>query len=93
MIFGIYKGKKLVVMQGRFHYYEGLSMRELCLPVYVLGRLGVRDLVVTNACGAVNADFSPGDLMLITDHINLCGRNPLIGPNDERLRLDVPPHY
>ncbi len=85
LVFGRVGEREIVAMQGRFHYYEGLSMRELCLPVYVLRQLGVRDLVVTNACGAVNADFSPGDLMLITDHINLSGRNPLIGPNDERL--------
>lgn len=84
LVFGRIGDRELVVMQGRFHYYEGFSMRELCLPVYVLRRLGVRDLLVTNACGAVNAAFSPGDLMLISDHINLTGLNPLIGPNDER---------
>lgn len=84
LVFGRIGEKEIVAMQGRFHYYEGFSMRELCLPVYVLRQLGVRDLVVTNACGAVNAAFAPGDLMLITDHINLTGRNPLIGPNDER---------
>lgn len=84
LVFGRIGARELVAMQGRFHYYEGFSMRELCLPVYVLHRLGVRELAVTNACGAVNADFAPGELMLITDHINFSGRNPLIGPNDER---------
>ena len=84
LVFGRIGQREIVAMQGRFHYYEGLSMRELCLPVYVLGELGVKDLAVTNACGAVNAAFAPGELMLITDHINLTGKNPLIGPNDER---------
>ena len=84
LVFGRIGEKEIVAMQGRFHYYEGFSMKELCLPVYVLGQLGVKSLVVTNACGAVNEGFAPGDLMLITDHINFSGRNPLIGPNDER---------
>ena len=84
LVFGRIGEKEIVAMQGRFHYYEGFSMQELCLPVYVLGQLGVKSLVVTNACGAVNESFAPGDLMLITDHINFSGRNPLIGPNDER---------
>ena len=84
LVFGRMGEKEIVAMQGRFHYYEGFSMRELCFPIYVLRQLGVKDLAVTNACGAVNAAFAPGDLMLITDHINLSGRNPLIGPNDER---------
>ena len=84
LVFGRIGETEVVAMQGRFHYYEGYSMKELCLPLYVLRQLGAEDLVVTNACGAVNAAFKPGDLMLITDHINFSGRNPLIGPNDER---------
>ncbi len=84
LVIGELCGKKVICMQGRFHFYEGFSMRELCLPVFVLRELGVTDLVVTNACGAVNTDFAPGDLMLLRDHINFSGRNPLIGPNDER---------
>ncbi len=84
LVFGRIGERELVAMQGRFHYYEGFSMRELCLPVYVLRELGVKNLVVTNACGGVNSAFAPGDLMLIADHINLIGKNPLIGPNDER---------
>ena len=84
LVFGRIGETEVAAMQGRFHYYEGFSMKELCLPLYVLRQLGAGDLVVTNACGAVNAAFKPGDLMLITDHINFSGRNPLIGPNDER---------
>ena len=84
LVFGRIGETEVAAMQGRFHYYEGFSMKELCLPLYVLRQLGAADLVVTNACGAVNAAFRPGDLMLITDHINFSGRNPLIGPNDER---------
>ena len=84
LVFGRIGENEVVAMQGRFHYYKGFSMKELCLPIYVLGQLGVKSLVVTNACGAVNEHFAPGDLMLITDHINFSGRNPLIGPNDER---------
>ena len=84
LVFGRIGENEVVAMQGRFHYYEGYSMKELCLPLYVLRQLGAEDLVVTNACGAGNAAFAPGDLMLITDHINFSGRNPLMGPNDER---------
>ena len=83
-VFGKLEGREIAVMQGRFHYYEGLSMQEVCLPVYVLHALGVETIVITNACGGINTDFSPGDLMLIEDHINLLGTNSLIGPNDER---------
>lgn len=84
LVFGRLNGRPVAAMQGRFHYYEGLSMRQLCFPVYVLRQLGVQSLVVTNACGGINPSFAPGDLMLITDHINFSGENPLIGPNDER---------
>ena len=74
----------MVVMQGRTHYYEGYSMAQITLPVRVMQRLGVEYLIVTNAAGAVNPDFEPGDLMLITDHLNLVGMaglSPLRGPN------------
>ena len=83
-VFGKLDGKEIVLMQGRYHYYEGLTMREVCFPVYVLRQLGVRTIVITNACGGINEEFAPGDLMLINDHINLTGANPLIGANDER---------
>ena len=71
-------------LQGRFHYYEGFTMKEVAYPVYVLALLGVRTLIVTNACGGINREFAPGDLMLLSDHINMLGANSLIGPNDER---------
>ena len=83
-VFGKLDGKEIVLMQGRYHYYEGLTMREVCFPVYVLRQLGVRTIVITNACGGINEELAPGDLMLINDHINLTGANPLIGANDER---------
>lgn len=68
-------------MQGRFHAYEGYDLREVTLPVRVMKRLGVKTLIVTNASGGVNTSFTPGDLMLMTDFINLSGKNPLTGPN------------
>ena len=83
LVFGHKHGKPVVAMQGRIHYYEGLSQRELTLPIRVMASLGVRQLVLTNACGGVNLSFAPGDLMLISDHLNLSGDNPLIGANLE----------
>lgn len=85
LVFGDFKGKKVVMMQGRFHYYEGYSMKEVVYPVYVMKMLGVSKMIVTNACGGINTDFEPGTLMLINDFINLVFTNPLMGPNDERL--------
>lgn len=82
-VFGDYKGKKVAMMQGRFHYYEGYTMKEVTLPVFVMKRLGVEHLIVTNACGGVNLAFTPGDLMLIEDHLNFTGNNPLMGRNME----------
>lgn len=81
LVFGTKGGKEVVVLQGRIHYYEGLPQRESTLPIRVLAALGVKTVVLTNACGGVNLDFKPGDLMLISDHINCSGANPLIGPN------------
>jgi purine-nucleoside phosphorylase len=88
LVFGKLEGQDVMVMQGRAHYYEGYSMAQFGLPVRVMQRLGVKILIVTNAAGAVNPDFSPGDLMLITDHLNLlgmAGANPLRGPNLDEL--------
>jgi len=81
LVFGQKNGQDVVILQGRIHYYEGLSQQEITLPVRVLAALGVKTLVLTNACGGVNLNFKPGDLMLICDHINFSGSNPLIGAN------------
>ncbi len=81
LVFGRKCGADVVVLQGRIHYYEGLPQRQITLPIRVLAALGVQTVVLTNACGGVNLSFRPGDLMLISDHINLSGGNPLIGPN------------
>jgi purine-nucleoside phosphorylase len=88
LVSGRLESKDILIMQGRSHFYEGYSMAQLGLPVRVMQRLGAEILIVTNAAGAVNPDFSPGDLMLITDHINLIGMagvNPLRGPNLDEL--------
>ncbi len=81
LAFGTLSGKKIVCMQGRFHFYEGYAMRDIAFPIRVLKLLGIKTLIVTNAAGGVNTYFSVGDLMLITDHINFLGTNPLIGKN------------
>ena len=88
LVIGQLEGKNVLVMQGRAHYYEGYSMPQIGLPVRVMQRLGANTLIVTNAAGAVHPDFSPGDLMLITDHLNMIGMaglNPLRGPNLDEL--------
>lgn len=90
LVFGELQGKQVVAMQGRFHFYEGYTMEKVTFPVRVMKLLGVKTLIVTNAAGGVNESFRPGDLMLITDHINFMGTNPLIGPNDERFGARFP---
>lgn len=85
LIFGKLANKEVVAMQGRFHYYEGYSMQQITYPVRVMKMLGVNNLLVSNACGGMNPLFKRGDIMLIVDHINLLGDNPLIGPNEDEL--------
>lgn len=81
LILGMYHGIPLIAMRGRVHYYEGLSQTEITIPIRVMKLLGVKTVILTNACGAINTDFHPGDLMLIRDHINYSGSDPLIGVN------------
>nr|MDQ3100834.1 purine-nucleoside phosphorylase [Bacteroidota bacterium] len=90
LLFGKLGGKPVVAMQGRFHFYEGWSMADLALPVRVMKLLGIKRLFVSNASGGVDPEMEIGDLMIITDHINLFPGNPLIGPNVEELGTRFP---
>ena len=90
LLCGKLAGKTVVAMCGRFHRYEGYSLQQVTFPVRVLRALGARTLLVSNACGGMREDWAPGDLMLIADHINLLGDNPLIGENDDRLGARFP---
>ncbi|WMM26482.1 purine-nucleoside phosphorylase [Tissierella sp. MB52-C2] len=85
LVIGKLSGKIVVAMQGRFHFYEGYPLKDVTFPIRVMFGLGVENLIVTNAAGGVNTEFTPGDLMIITDHINFTGRNPLIGENLDNL--------
>ncbi|MCX7785654.1 MAG: purine-nucleoside phosphorylase [candidate division WOR-3 bacterium] len=93
LIFGRLSGKRVVAMQGRFHYYEGYDMADITHPVRVMKELGVKILIVSNASGGLNPQFSVSDIMVITDHINLMGNNPLRGVNDTKLGPRFPDMY
>ena len=82
LISGTKAGKRVLIMSGRMHMYEGIPLEQIAFPIRVLKLMGVKNLILTNAAGGVNASFRPGDLMLITDYINLTGRSPLTGPNE-----------
>lgn len=90
LLVGTIGGRRSMLMKGRFHLYEGYASGAVAFPVRVMKRLGVRTLLVTNAAGGVNPSFRPGDLMLIRDHLNLMGRNPLIGPNEAAFGVRFP---
>ena len=85
LVCGVLEGKPVMAMEGRFHMYEGYSLKDITLPVRVMKHLGAQMLVVSNACGGMNPYYQCGDIMVIDDHINLMGDNPLIGINDDRL--------
>src|SRR3989338_45491 len=90
LVFGTIGVKKVVIMDGRFHCYEGYSMEQVTFPIRVLRKLGAKILIVSNAAGGLNLDYQKGDLVLIVDHINFMGDNPLIGTNDDRLGIRFP---
>jgi len=85
LIFGAINGKNVIAMQGRFHFYEGYSMQQITYPVRVMKFLGVETLLVSNACGGMNPQYKKGDVMIMVDHINMLGDNPLIGKNEDEL--------
>jgi len=90
LIFGKVHGVEVVALQGRFHPYEGHTMEEIVHPIRVFKALGVQSVILTNASGGINADFHPGDLVAISDHINLSGKNPLVGPNLNEIGVRFP---
>jgi purine-nucleoside phosphorylase len=90
LVFGSISGRRVAVLSGRAHFYEGHPMSVVTFATRVMGRLGVRTLVLTNAAGGINLEFKPGSLMVIDDHINLIGTNPLVGPNDDRFGARFP---
>ncbi len=90
LVFGKINNIEVLLMQGRFHFYEGYSMKEVTYPIYVMKKLGIEKLIVTNASGGINETFKPGTLMIINDFINFMGTNPLIGKNDENFGVRFP---
>lgn len=90
LVIGTVAGKRIAALSGRVHFYEGHDLETVVFPTRVMGRLGVRQIILTNAAGGINTGFAQGALMIIDDHINLLGTNPLIGPNDERFGLRFP---
>ncbi|MGI6172765.1 MAG: purine-nucleoside phosphorylase [Christensenellales bacterium] len=89
-IFGEYEGRQLMMMNGRLHFYEGYSMKEATFPIRIMREMGCEIVILTNAAGAINTSFSAGDMVLITDHINLSGQTPLLGKNDDVLGVRFP---
>ncbi len=90
LLFGSLQNKNIIAMQGRFHLYEGYSPRDVTFPIRVMQELGVKILIISNAAGGLNPEFNAGDIMIITDHINLTGSNPLIGPNEDSWGIRFP---
>lgn len=93
LLLGKLRGKPVICMQGRFHYYEGYSFRQVTFPVRVMQKLGIETLIVSNAAGGLNPNFAAGDIMLLKDHINFFPGNPLIGPNDPEWGVRFPDMY
>lgn len=90
LCFGEVNGRRIMVMQGRFHLYEGYSPSQVCFPIRVMQEMGVKKLIISNAAGGINLDFKAGEIMIIQDHINLTGENPLSGPNEDAWGVRFP---